>query len=225
MAAATTNGSIPSRERIEPGSVNIPLGDFPATATSESVDASQVAQGIISKLNDALANQYFSAVTDLFLDENSYWRDHLALSWELRTLKGSRKIWEYLQSSKNPVTQIEVDSSAANRAPAFGPIDAWGDVKGIQFYIRFETEIGRGRGMVRLAEENGEWKIFMLATHLEELKGFEESVGKRRTMGVQHGGNPDRKNWKENREANADFEDGEPRVLILGMSLEIRFIG
>ncbi|KAF2107969.1 hypothetical protein BDV96DRAFT_531419 [Lophiotrema nucula] len=213
---ALTNGSVPSRERIEPGSVNIPLGDFPATATSTSVDASQVAQDLISNLNDALANQYFSAVTDLFLDENSYWRDHLALSWDLRTLKGRKSIWEYLQGSKTPVTKIEVDASAANRAPAVGPIDAYGDVQGIQFYITFETEIGRGRGTVRLAEADGEWKIFTLATHLGELKGFEESVGKRRTKGVQHGGNPDRKNWRETREADAEFEGSEPKVLILG---------
>ncbi|KAF2729745.1 FAD/NAD(P)-binding domain-containing protein [Polyplosphaeria fusca] len=204
----------PSSQRIETGSVNVPLGKFPATSTSESVDASQTAQKLIDQFNNSLAKSEHSAIANLFIDGDCYWRDHLALNWQLRTVLGRDNILQYLKSSTVKLTRLDIDRAVANRVPAFGPIDAWGDVKGIFFYITFETEIGRGRGTVRLAEANGEWRIFTLATHLEELKGYEEPTGKKRTKGVQHGGNPDRKNWKEKREA--EVSEIDPTVLIIG---------
>ena len=216
---APTNDNIPSRSRVEPGSVNIPLGDYPSTSTStsESVDAAKVASDVIEKLNGAIAKKEHDALAELFLKYKSYWRDHLALTWELRTVKGQAGIVEFLKGSKTLPTKIEIDSSTPFKAPRFGPIDAWGDVNGIVFFITFETELGRGQGVVTLAEENAKWLVFTLFTVLTELKGFEEPTSKRRTRGVEHGGNPDRKNWRETRDAEANFEGSEPTVLILGM--------
>ena len=49
------------------------------------------------------------------------------------------------------------------------------------------------------------------------LTGHEEITGANRALGVQHGGNPGRKNWQERRDAIENFEfDLEPTVLILG---------
>jgi cation diffusion facilitator CzcD-associated flavoprotein CzcO len=110
--------------------------------------------------------------------------------------------------------KVEVDKGSSFRAPKFGPIDAFGDVSGIQFFIKFETEVGRGEGVINLAEDDGEWKLFTVYTSLQELKGHEEPVAHRRTRGVKHGGDPARKNWKERREA--EKEDIDPRVLIIG---------
>jgi hypothetical protein len=219
MGAHGEPGSnIPSRERVEPGSVNItPFTAFPPTVTSEDVDASKIAQDLVCTFNDALSKKDFSSVAKLFLKDNGFWKDHLALNWELRTLQGQDKILNYLKNSKNSITKLEIDGSASHKAPKIDNIDAWGDVKGVQCFVRFETEIGRGQGVLSLAEEKGVWKIFVLSTVLKELKGHEEPVGHRRTKGVQHGGNPGRKNWRETREAEANFEGTEPRVLIIGM--------
>jgi cation diffusion facilitator CzcD-associated flavoprotein CzcO len=206
--------SIPSSERPELGSVNIPLGEYPPTSTNKSVDASAVANDIVNKLNEALSKQDSSSVANLFLKDLSYWRDHLALTWDLRTSKGSANIKEYLDSSKVALTKIEVDRSSEFRSPKFGPIDAWGDVEGISFFFKFETDIGRGEGTVNLAEDEGEWKVFTIYTLLTELKGHEEPVKHRRSRGVKHGGDPDRKNWKERREA--EQVEIDPKVLIIG---------
>lgn len=51
---------------------------------------------------------------------------------------------------------------------------------------------------------------------MRELKGHEETTYGRRPEGVAHGFNPGRKNWLERRVAEANFEDSEPTVLILG---------
>jgi len=206
--------SIPSSERPETGSINIALGECPATSTNSSVDAANVADEIIARFNDALPKRDAAAIAHLFLEEKSYWRDHLALTWALRTVQGRGKIERYLASAKVPLTQLTVDKSSQVRAPQFRPIDGWGHVNGIVFVVNLETEIGRGDGVVTLAEDQGTWKIFTLYTLLKELKGHEEPVGHRRPRGVKHGGDPDRKNWAERREE--EKQNMDPKVLVLG---------
>ena len=209
-------GDGPSAQRVEPGSVNIPLGTYPATAGSSTVDAAKVAQDIVSKLANAISRKDPATIKELFLHDNSYWRDHLALTWQLRTLKGSDKISSFVASSNTPFTKLEIDSSEPHRQPNLGPIDGLGQVIGIATFVTFDTDIGRGQGILKLAEEKGEWKIFSVYTNLTELKGHEELTGKRRTKGVQHGGDPHRKNWRERREAESNLEGIEPTVLIIG---------
>ena len=51
---------------------------------------------------------------------------------------------------------------------------------------------------------------------MRELKGHEDAVFGRRPQGVDHGGKPGRKNWQDRRAADADFEESEPVVLIVG---------
>lgn len=214
MGAHAGNG--PSAERVEPGSVNIPLGSYPATSTSVDVDAANVAHNVLADLANAISSKDSAAIATLFLDDKSYYRDHLALTWGFRTLKGNHDISKYVASSKTPLVSIHVDDGASHRQPRFGPIDGVGEVNGITTYFKFETLIGRGRGVLSLAEENGIWKIFTFYTVLMELKGYEEPIGKRRTKGVQHGENPERKNWRERREAEMNLEGIDPKVVIIG---------
>jgi cation diffusion facilitator CzcD-associated flavoprotein CzcO len=206
--------SIPSSERPELGSVNIPLGEYPATSTNASVDAKGVAEDIVARLNNALEKKDHASVASLFLADNSYWRDHLALSWEFRTVKGRHSIQSYLDASPLRLQNVKADSSGGFRSPNYGPIDAWGDVHGIVFFFTFETTVGRGEGVINLAEESDGWRIFTLYTALKELKGHEEPTGGRRSRGVKHGGDPNRKNWAERREAEKN--DIDPRVLVIG---------
>ena len=67
-------------------------------------------------------------------------------------------------------------------------------------WIEFETEVGRGRGHLRLKDG----KAWTLLTTLDELKGHEEPRGPGRPKGVEHGANPDRETWLEQREREAE---------------------
>ncbi|KAH7362688.1 hypothetical protein B0T11DRAFT_224784 [Plectosphaerella cucumerina] len=210
--------------RSLPGSVNIPLAKFPASPASppaSSPDASQVAKSLLETFNKAITSADFPAVARLFV-EDGYWRDHLALSWEFRTVQSPGKITEFLEGAATSkdglrLTKLSVDESTTVRAPRFAPIDAEGSVSGIQLFIQVETRLGSGLGLARLALHHGEWKIFTLYTRLDELRGFESPLGSRRPKGVEHGGKPGRKNWAERRAAAANFQDGnEPAVLIIG---------
>lgn len=217
MAIQSTE-AVPSSQRCEPGSVNPPIAKWPQSAVDGPVDALAIAKDVVSKLNEYLARapskEAAEGVASLFLDE-CYWRDHLALSWDLRTLKTKEKIAAFLQDNSN-LSQVSVDASTDYRSPKVAAFNPDETSKGIVAYLTFTSKVGGGRGFVRLAEVNGSWKIWTMFTTLEELKGFEESVGPHRPTGVNHGYHQGRKNWLDRRRDEESFVDGEPDVLIIG---------
>jgi len=218
---ATASLPTPSHQRVEPGSVNVEPGTLPATAVSKNVDAANVAEEIMSNLNTALSQKDFATLETLFLP-TSYLRSHLALTWALRTIKGRDNIIEFLKSDPVYFPKVQISKSSAFRSPALTAIDAWGEVQGVQFFIEFETDVGKGEGTVRLAEvEEGKWGIFTIAFTLTDLKQYPEPVGEKRVNGVQHGGNPDRKTWLEGREEEKEFRSREPAVVIIGQSPDV----
>lgn len=221
MAAADVQLAMPSHMRPVPGSINIPVAKFPpATKPDVTVDAAKIASATVDTLNQQLQNQDLTQLSQLFT-EDGYWRDHLALTWSFRTAHTPASILSFLQSSAKSkdgfrLKSIALDDSSSCRAPKVAPVDAAGEVSGVQFFITLETAIGTGVGLVKLVQDGGAWKIFTLYTRLEELRGFEETVNERRGKGVEHGGKPGRKNWAERREADADFTSTSPTVLVIG---------
>lgn len=201
--------------KISQGPWDIPLGLFPETASGVPADPEGVVTELIKTFNEALHDKDPQRLVGVFL-ENCYWRDHLCLSWDLHTLKGREQIAQFLHHDIR-ITSIAVDRSTPFRAPHVGPIDAFGDVVGIELFIQVTTEVGPGQGVMRLAEAEGRWKVFTLFTSLRELKGFEERVYHRRPRGVEHGGLPGRRNWLDKRTAEIDFKETEPAVLIVGI--------
>ncbi|ETI28396.1 hypothetical protein G647_00845 [Cladophialophora carrionii CBS 160.54] len=204
-----------SKDRCEPGSVNIPLCNFPKTAESTSADPDAIAGKVVDAIKTALNNEDTKAIAELFLDDG-YLRDHLALSWDFHTIKGKDKIADFLAQNGFPLTNIEIDKSSAYRSPQFGVYDGVGDVKGIQFFFNFTTKVGKGQGVGRLAEKDGQWKLFTFFTTLKDLLGHEETTGPNRPQGVVHGGQVNRKNWAERRQDEFEFKDRDPVVLVVG---------
>ncbi|KAF9887104.1 hypothetical protein FE257_010598 [Aspergillus nanangensis] len=205
---------IASKDRIEPGSFNVPVGKFPATCTSTNIDPDKVVSAVLDQLNAAAAQNDVPTIANLFL-EDGFWRDHLALSLDLHTVKGRENITTFLNTNRR-LLKVELDRSSAFHAPHVGPIDAFGDVIGVEFFINATTEVGNAKGIVRLAEKDGDWKIFTFFTCLVELNGAEENVNHRRPVGVQHGEQPDRQNWQDRRTSESNFETQNPTVLIIG---------
>ncbi|KAI9898104.1 hypothetical protein N3K66_006464 [Trichothecium roseum] len=214
----------PSDTRSVPGSVNIPVAQFPPTPKpSSGTDASAVAAAFVAKLNRALAERDFPAASALFVD-GGYWRDHLALTWRFRTVQGPPGVEAFLREAAGSrdglrLRAAAVDASTEVRAPKVAPLDAAGTTTGVQCFLTLETAVGRGVGFLRLVESGGGdgWKAFTLYTRLEEIRGHEEATGPRRSRGVEHGGKPGRKNWAERRAAAAEFGEGhDPVVLIVG---------
>ncbi|KAI0409490.1 hypothetical protein F4802DRAFT_593135 [Xylaria palmicola] len=208
-------GQVPSSERAVPGSVNIPIATWPTTPdiNAEATDATAIAVDIGDSFNKLLQRKDYKGVADLFV-EAGYWRDQLALTWDLRTAKGSEAIVNLLQEGHHLVS-INLDTSLPDPA-GIADLRYDGSVRGIQFFTTVTTQFGSGRGLVRLIQDSGVWKIWTLFTVLEKLNGYEEALGSNRASGVQHGARAGRKNWVERREAESSFQDSNPDVLIIG---------
>lgn len=206
--------AVASQDRVEPGSSNIPLGTFPRSSTAPE-NPDKIATETIDQLNATLTKKDTQTLAGLFL-ENSYWRDHLCLSWEFRTLKGRSSIAEYVTGGSSTL-KIDIDRSSPMRAPHAGPIDLFGDVHGVEFFIKFTTSLGSGNGVVRLALQDDEWKIFNVFTSLVEIAEHEESILSHRPVGVKHGEQQGRKNWQDRRNAEINLEGQDPAVIVVGM--------
>lgn len=218
---------IPSSQRCEPGSVNLPIAKWPITTKEGPVDAESTAKELVSAINSYLAKasskEAAEGVASLFLDDDCYWRDHLALSWDLKTFKGKAEVTTFLESNSS-LTQIAVDTTTEWRKPKFTSFNIDETSKGVLCYISIATKLGSGHGVARLVQDGkGIWKIWTFFTSLEELRGFEEPIGPRRGTGVQHGFHKGRKNWTDRRNDEVNFVDREPDVLIIGKSLHYTF--
>ncbi|KAL4862768.1 hypothetical protein BDV12DRAFT_178421 [Aspergillus spectabilis] len=219
--------AIESKNRIEPGSFNTPVGTFPPSSTSKAVDALSIGTKILTKLNIALSQSDIPSITTLFHSEISFWRDHLCLTWSFHTAKGPENIAQLLQTSTTPLNGIKlsIDDSTPVRSPQITAIDAFGDVLGIQSFLNIETPTGKARGVIRLAEKpDGQWAIYTLYTTLQSVTGSEAKTGPLRPLGAMHGEILDRRNWQDRRNAESnltstsngvDSED-QPAVLVLG---------
>lgn len=216
-----TAAVIPSYNRVEPGSNQLPPASYPDTGLVAAVDANAAATDWVQSFNLALSGHDPSAVKHLFL-RGSVWRDQLGLSWDYHSLNGPDKIASFLESAPKGIRlrSIKIDNSNATRKPSVSAVDFKGKVNGVASFLTVETDVGRGRGLVRLLQDpkdDNKWKAFTLFTAMHELKGYEETIGGNRPHGVDHGGQPGRKNWQERRMATENYEgELEPTVLILG---------
>ncbi|KAI1352427.1 hypothetical protein F5Y01DRAFT_324357 [Xylaria sp. FL0043] len=214
MAAATVE--VPSSERAVPGSVNLSVAPWPEKGDidGKAIDATAISSKIIDSFNQSLQKRDYKAIADLFVD-GGYWRDHLGLTWDLRTAKGKEKIVKLLQEGHHLVS-VEIDHAQPSNGPQVANLRYDGSVRGIQFVTNVTTQFGSGQGVVRLIQDSGEWKIWLFFTSMTKLKDHEEAVGPNRSLGVAHGAQAGRKNWLERRQAESNFEDSEPDVLIIG---------
>ncbi|MEO5794899.1 MAG: NAD(P)/FAD-dependent oxidoreductase [Rhodoferax sp.] len=164
---------------------------------------SQQVQAWLDRFGAALTAHDVDGALALFAPE-SYWRDLVAFTWNIKTVEGRDQIRDLLDSTLARVQpdhwQIEGEGHEAD-----GVVDAW---------FTFETVVARGRGQLRLKEG----LCWTLLTTMTELKGFEEKKGPRRIKGAEHGAQKDRQNWLERKtqyEAALGTTE-QPYVVIIG---------
>lgn len=159
----------------------------------------------LAKLGKALERGDIDTAVNLF-QADCYWRDLVAFTWNLKTMEGQDQIRDML------TTQLAAIKPARLRQDENEPAIAGDGVT--EGWFEFETEVARGHGHIRL--KNG--LIWTLLTTMTELKGHEEPKGLRRPLGAEHGHDPNRRTWKEKREAEA-AELGytmQPYAVIIG---------
>ena len=217
-----SNVDAPASNYILPGSHPIPIIDLPRSHVTPPDDPHKIISEWIESFNRLLSSGLeASDFSGVFL-EKSFWRDLLCLTWDFRTLQGRDKIAGFGDEFKHSGRSISLslDTSADHTKPSVAPLDLEGSANCVQSFLRIETDVGRGRGIVKLLPDDADgqkWKAFALFTCLQELKGHEEMINGRRPAGVRDGNDHGSTNWKDQRDAQQNFDGRrEPAVLILG---------
>lgn len=181
-----------------------------ATVTTE-----QTAQLWLDELARALEQGDLDAIDGLFLTDG-YWRDLLALTWDIRTLHGPEKIKQVLSERLDDTAFSGFTVSEDLSRPILR--EAAPDLTYIEAFFDFETRLALGRGALRLKRDaDGEWRAWTLLTQVRELKGHELLVGPRRPLGHSPTSDSEtRQNWRDRRSQDEQFADADPEVVIIG---------
>ena len=168
----------------------------------------------LARFEEALAKP--GDLLERLFHRDSYWRDVLALTWRIGTIRGSDKICQELRAHAGRVRPSEFrtdpDRTAPRRVTRAGT-DA------IEAIFRFETREGRGIGVLRLtpdADDGNRLKAWTLLTALDELKGFPERIGRLRPRGESYSRDFRGPNWLDRRQSAAAYDDRDPAVLVVG---------
>ncbi len=161
----------------------------------------------LADFESALAERDIDRVVGKFATD-SFWRDLVAFTWNLKTVEGHDGI-------SGMLTDRLADTDPSGFRTAEPPTeDLDGEHVITSAFIEFETAVGRGKGHLRLRDDQG----WTLLTTLQELKGHEERKGATRVLGAVHGSDPDRRSWAEKRldeELTLGYSE-QPYIVVIG---------
>ncbi|WP_407342878.1 NAD(P)-binding domain-containing protein [Pengzhenrongella phosphoraccumulans] len=162
-----------------------------------------IVQAWLTALDERLQGGDVDGAVALF-DEECFWRDFVAFTWNLKTCEGKDEIHRMLTATLDGV-RPEKWALAEDATGTADEAEAW---------VTFETAQARGYAHLRL--RNG--LCWTLLTTMRELKGFEERSGVRRDQGVSHEITKGRQSWleaKTAREAALGYDE-QPYCVIVG---------
>jgi hypothetical protein len=182
---------------------------------SDSGAVARIAQEWLTNFSKALEAKDSAGILSE-LQPDGFWRDLLALTWNLRTFHGQdiikRFVDDRLFSTGFGDLKVETSEGMTPELQQYFPDLAW-----IQFFISFKVNRGSGSGVIRLVpttSPNGPgkltWKAHTILTTLISLDGFPEILGPRRNPVPNQGF------WPQDREREINFLDREPAVVIIG---------
>ncbi|MGC3874548.1 NAD(P)-binding domain-containing protein [Halomonas sp. GXIMD04776] len=167
-----------------------------------STPTQQVSQWL-TDFDTALRKQDLQGVMDLFQDD-CYWRDLIAFTWNIKTVEGKDEIQSMLKATLDEARpmnwQVEGEASKSE-----GVVEAW---------MTFETAVANGRGLLRLKDG----KCWTLLTTMSALKDFPEPKGHKRPKGAEHGATKNRRSWLERKQEEERIlgYEHQPYCVIIG---------
>lgn len=178
-------------------------------------DIAVTAQAWLDEFERTLGKPDRNALDRLFVAE-CFWRDVLALSWNLQTIAGHAEIAQALTVLTPKAAPANFKLAPNRAAPRWVTRAGTNTIEAI---FDFETALGRGSGILRLVPDVADGdllKAWTLLTALDEFKGFEEQLGTSRPRGQAYSRDFRGPNWLDLRNASRDYSDRDPAVLVVG---------
>lgn len=187
----------------------------------ENINAGEIVDDWVLKVGNAIEGKNAMSFESLFVEE-SWWRDLVALGWDVSSKYGPRAISSYVLESNFGLGQINVirDPSLQPRVVEFGPATF------LQAAFSFTNKFGNGRGMVRLANCGpGEWKAWTVSTELDQLTQPRQENGLRNglTNGLTNGQENGKVETKADQLQVLVIGGGKMDLLLIITLLVIRF--
>src|SRR5499433_1746224 len=174
-----------------------------------------IADHWLAQFERALAEPDDVLLKSLF-HPDSHWRDLLALTWRINTVNGLDTILRDLKAYVGRANPIGFRTDPDRTPPRY--VTRAG-TRAIEAIFKFETTVGRGSGVLRLTSDtNGgnTAKAWTLLTALDEIKGFEQQVGRLRPKGESYSRDFRGPNWLDLRRSAAEYVERDPVVLVVG---------
>jgi len=159
----------------------------------------------IASFADAFNAADADGVAALFAEGECYWRDLVAVSWNLVTVEGRDGVANLVRSQAKKIGPITITGAKPATSAVPGQVEGW---------YTFETPVLRGKGYIRLRDG----LCWTLLTSAQELIGHEEPNGRRRPEGAIHKPVKRRRTWTDEREEIAATlgHSVQPHCLIVG---------
>ncbi|KAG2073998.1 FAD/NAD(P)-binding domain-containing protein [Suillus decipiens] len=174
-----------------------------------NVSSSEIATEWLNAFSAAIAQNDTSAVSNLFL-EDGFWKDVIALTWDLRTFEGRKDIKKLLDAR---LIATGLNELCLLQEPLKEPVlqKVYDDLVWLRFCFGFRTKHGKGTAVVYLVPlPDSKWKAYSLLTCLDSLTDFPHKLGPLRNSEAEHGG------WEEKRQKETDFSNSDPTVIVIG---------
>ncbi|TDO32992.1 putative flavoprotein involved in K+ transport [Paractinoplanes brasiliensis] len=182
-----------------------------ATETHQAMTTEVTAEATFAAWLDRFTSALAAADatgTAALLARDCWWRDLLAITWDLGTYRGRGNVAAMLGEHLTPESFTNVTMTTE-----FGPRFQGDDM--VEGFLTFETPLGYGRAAVRLRPENGEWAAWTVMTELDDLRGHERRIGPHRSKGPRHQASRTG-NWRDEREEHVRYEHTDPDVVVIG---------
>lgn len=169
----------------------------------ENQTADEEAREWMQAFSTAISSNDVVGAQAMFCEE-SFWRDLVSFTWNIKTMEGPEAIGEML-TAVLPNTCPDNWEIRGDVVNTDGVVEAW---------LTFETVHVIGKGFLRLRDG----KCWTLLTTAQALKGHEERVGHYRVNGVNHGVEQNRLSWGQCRERRREKlgVQEDPYVIIIG---------
>ncbi|MBB5167546.1 NAD(P)/FAD-dependent oxidoreductase [Mycobacterium sp. AZCC_0083] len=180
-----------------------------------SVEPSTVVARWLGVFNEALAAQDVQAVAALFT-QDCYWRDIVALSWDVGWVHGRTEVAEVMLSDVADIDPKNFTVSGNNSAPV--RVERLGR-EVIEAFHTFSTEYGLGKGVVRLVADDSSpvgVSAWTMLTTLSCLHGDQPAPAGVRPAGIGFDRTATTQTWAQRRAQRFAFADRDPDVLVVG---------